>query len=161
MPRGFSMVEVMAAVAIMAILAMVAIPSIQDSLMRKQVLEALPLANIAKGPVAQSWALTQTFPADNAAAGLPVAEKIVSNFVSGVAVENGAIQITFGNRAYGLLKGKVLSLRPAVVDDAPIVPVAWVCGGAQAPGQMTVHGVNQTSLLPKHLPLECRGADAK
>jgi hypothetical protein len=40
----------------------------------------------------------------------------------------GAIDITFGNKANGNLKGKILTLRPAVVDDAPVVPITWVCG---------------------------------
>src|SRR6185295_12958061 len=110
----------------------------QDKLVRDQVVEALPLADIAKLPVALSWAAVQTFPADNAAAGLPAADKIVSNLVKSVQVQDGAIQVTFGNRANGLIKDKVLSLRPAVVDDAPVVPVAWVCGYAQGPDKMTV-----------------------
>ena len=73
------------------------------------------------------------FPADNAAAALPPPEKIVSNLVSAVALENGAIHITFGNRANGAIRGKVLTLRPAVVEDAPVVPVAWVCGARRCP----------------------------
>ncbi len=57
----------------------------------------------------------------------------MSNYVSSVAVESGAIHITFGNSVNGLIRGKTLSLRPAVVLDAPIVPVAWICGNAAAP----------------------------
>ena len=95
-------------------------------------------------------------PADNAAAGLPPAEKIVNNYISGVAVNNGAIDITFGNRASGLIQGKVLTLRPAVVTDAPVVPVAWVCGNAEGPGQMTVMGENRTTVPANYLPFNCR-----
>ena len=154
--HGFSMVELMAVVAVVAILATLALPSYLDRIVREQIKEALPLADIAKQPIAASWALMQAFPVDNAAAGLPPAEKIVANYVSAVAVENGAIHITFGNRANGAIAGKILTLRPAVVEDAPIVPVAWACGYAEAPEKMTVKGENLTNIPEGLLPIECR-----
>jgi len=153
---GFTLLELMAVLGIIAILLLMAIPSYQSKIVREQLLEALPLADIAKGPIAASWALTHAFPADNAAAGLPPEDKIVSNLVSGLAVQDGAIHLSFGNRANGQLKGKVLSLRPAVVSDAPIVPVAWVCGNAPVPAQMTAKGENRTSVAAEYLPYQCR-----
>lgn len=125
--------------------------------MRDQINEALPLADIAKPPIASAWALTKVLPADNTAAGLPVAEKIVSTYISSVAVENGAIQITFGNSANALIKDKVLTLRPAVVDDAQIVPVSWVCANGAVPDKMTAKGQNRTTVPDRYLPLKCRG----
>ena len=154
--RGFSMLELMAVVAVIGILAMFAVPTFIDRIVRDQVKSALPLADIAKPPVAASWMLTQTFPADNAAAGLPVAEKIVSNYVSSVAMSEGAIHMTFGNRASTALGGKVLSQRPAVIEDTPIVPIAWVCGNADAPDKMKAFGENLTNIPDALLPLECR-----
>jgi type IV pilus assembly protein PilA len=153
---GFTLVEMMVVVGIVAILALMAIPTYQDKFIRDQVAEALPLADLAKPPVALSWAVLQTFPADNAAAGLPVAEKIVNNFIGSVAIQGGAINITFGNKANRAILGKVLSLRPAVVEDAPIVPVTWVCGYATAPEKMTVKGENKTNIPPGYLPIRCR-----
>jgi type IV pilus assembly protein PilA len=150
------MMELMAVVAVVAILATLALPSYLDRIVRDQIREALPLADIAKQPIAASWSLMQTFPADNASAGLPPADKIVANYVSAVAVENGAIHITFGNRANRALEGKILSLRPAVVEDAPIVPIAWACGYAEAPEKMTLMGDNRTSIPEPLLPIECR-----
>lgn len=155
--HGFTMMEMMAVVAVIGILAMIALPSYLDRIVREQIKEALPLADIAKQPIAASWSFSQTFPTDNASAGLPPAEKIVANYVSAVAVENGAIHITFGNRANGAIAGKILTLRPAVVEDAPIVPIAWACGYAEAPEKMTVNGENRTSIPEKLLPFECRG----
>jgi type IV pilus assembly protein PilA len=146
----------MVVVGIVAILALLAIPTYQDKAIRDQIAEALPLADIAKPPVALSWALTQSFPANNTAAGLPLAEKIVNNYISAVSIENGAIHITFGNHANRAILGKILTLRPAVVDDAPIVPVTWVCGFATPPDKMTVRGENRTSLPPGWLPIKCR-----
>ena len=153
---GFTLVEMMVVIGIVAILALMAIPTYQDKFIRDQVAEALPLADLAKPPVALSWAVLQTFPADNAAAGLPVAEKIVNNFIGSVAIQGGAINITFGNKANRAILGKVLSLRPAVVEDAPIVPVTWVCGYASAPEKMTVKGENKTNIPPGYLPIRCR-----
>jgi len=154
--RGFTLLELMVVVGIVAILALMAIPTYQDKVVRDQIAEALPLADIVKPPVAASWALLQSFPADNAAAGLPVADKIVNNTISSVAIQGGAIHITFGNRANGAIRGKILTLRPAVVEDAPIVPVTWVCGYATAPEKMTVKGENKTNLPPGYLPVRCR-----
>jgi len=146
----------MVVVGVVAILALMAIPTYQDKFIRDQIAEALPLADIVKPPVALSWAVLRTFPADNAAAGLPVAEKIVNNTISSVSIQSGAINITFGNKANRAILGKVLTLRPAVVEDAPIVPVTWVCGYATAPEKMTVKGENKTNIPPGHLPIRCR-----
>jgi type IV pilus assembly protein PilA len=154
--RGFTLLELMVVVGVVAILALLAIPTYQDKFVRDQIAEALPLADIAKPPVALSWAALQTFPANNAAAGLPVADKIVNNYISSVAVEAGAINITFGNHANRVIAGKILTLRPAVVEDAPIVPVTWICGYATAPEKMTIRGENKTNIPPGWLPIRCR-----
>lgn len=156
MPRGFTLLELVIVVAVIAILAMLALPNMQDKLVRDQIIDAAKLADIAKAPVAQAWSTTKSLPADNTAAGLPAADKIVSHLVSGVAVEAGALHITFGNSANPLIRGKRLTLRPAVVDDAPVVPVSWVCAGGKVPDKMTVQGTDRTDVPKKYLPLNCR-----
>jgi type IV pilus assembly protein PilA len=154
--RGFTLVEMMAVIAIIAILAVMTIPSYLDRIVKAQIEASLPLADIAKKPIAALWAATQTMPADNAAIALPAADKIVNNYVSAVTVQEGVIHITFGNRANKAIAGKILSLRPAVVEDAPVVPVIWVCGRAEAPAKTTVKGADQTNIENLYLPLECR-----
>ncbi|MGZ8992639.1 MAG: pilin [Burkholderiaceae bacterium] len=154
--RGFTLIELMVVVAIIAILALMAVPSYHDKYIREQVIEAMRLTDIAKGPIAAAWATIKAFPDDNAAAGLPAPDKVVSNYIKSLTIEAGAIHVVFGNQANGALRGKTLSLRPAVVEDAPVVPVAWVCGLAAAPEKMTMVAVNKTDLPKKWLPVNCR-----
>ena len=153
MPRGFTLIEMLIVLAIIAILALLAVPSMQGKIIRDQIVEAMPLAELAKKPVAAAWSTAQELPADNDEAGLPSPDKIVSNLVSAVRVEGGAVHVTFGNRANGGIQGKTLTLRPAVVEDAPVVPVAWVCGHAKAPDKMTAQGRDRTDVPPQYLPV--------
>jgi type IV pilus assembly protein PilA len=154
--RGFTLIEIVVVIAVIAILALMAVPSMQDRIVREQVVEGVKLADIAKDAVAAAWRAEEEMPEDNEAAGLPEAEKIVGNHVSAVEVEDGAIHITFGNNANGVIDGQRLTLRPAVVEDAPIVPVAWVCAGAAVPERMTVQGRNRTTIENRFLPVNCR-----
>ena len=86
----------------------------------------------------------------------PPAASIVNNVVSSVAVESGAIQVTFGNRANAALRGKVLSFRPGVVEASPMVPITWVCGHASPPVPMNARGLDKTNVPDRYLPLNCR-----
>jgi type IV pilus assembly protein PilA len=153
---GFTIVEMMIVVAILAILAMIAVPSGIERIIREQVAAAIPLAEAAKEPAAAQWKATKTLPADNQAAGLPSSDKVVSNLVSNLVVDNGVIHMTFGNKARSLLQGKILSIRPAVIEESPAVPVAWVCGNAPAPAKMTLLGDNKTNIDAKFLPFACK-----
>lgn len=146
----------MVVIAVIAILALVALPSFTQKLAREQVAEAMPLAGIAQLPVNAAWSAGQPLPADNAAAGLPAADKIVNTLVSSVTVQDGAIHIRFGNRAAPPLQGKTLSLRPAVVEDAPVVPIAWICGKSPVPAKMTARGADRTDIPVGLLPMRCR-----
>ena len=160
--RGFTLIEMMVVVAIIAILAMLAMPNVTDKLVRDQIVEAAKLADVAKGPVAAYWAAplvppntVRKMPMDNAAAGLPNADKIVNTHISSVTVENGALHLQFGNSAHGAIKGKILTLRPAVVEDTPIVPASWICSAAKVPNNMTLKGNDKTNIDKRYLPRNC------
>ncbi len=149
----------MIVVAVIAILALMALPMLPDKVVRDQIVDAVKLADIAKAPVETMWKTGAKLPVNNDDAGLPSADKIVNNYISAVAVESGAIQVTFGNQANANIRGKTLTLRPGVIEDAKIVPVTWVCGNAAPPNRMVTHGLNKTSVPLKFLPLNCRGDD--
>jgi len=148
----------MAVLGVIAILALMAIPSIQEGTLRKQVREGLALADVAKPAVQGVWSLTTEMPADNKAAGLPEPEKIVGNLISAVSVKDGAVTLTFGNNAGKSLTGKKVTLRPAVVPDQLIVPIAWLCHDVGVPKGMEVRGKDETDLPSSVLPVDCRAA---
>jgi type IV pilus assembly protein PilA len=153
---GFGLMSIVVALAIAGILLTIAIPSMLDQVARGQIKEALALASVARKPVDLAWVAGLPLPADNAAAGLPPADRIVSNYVSGVAVQDGAIHLTLGNRIHGALAGRIVTLRPAVVPDTHVVPIAWVCGHAAAPDKMTLQGADRTDVDVRLLPFECK-----
>ncbi len=153
---GFTLVELMVVVAVIAILALMTLPSLRDGMARRQVAEAIPLVDFAKKAVAAQYAASAAFPADNAEAGLPPADRIVSRHVSSVLVRDGALLMTFGNQAMGGVAGARLSIRPAYVDGYPQVPISWLCGGVAVPANMRVQGSDETTLPPKFLPRGCK-----
>lgn len=155
-PRGFTLLELMVTLAVLGILLLIALPTFMERGVREQVLEALPLADLAKPPVAGAWVSGQPLPPDNAAAGLPPPEKIVNQWVKAVTLDHGAIHITFGNKAHKMLQGKILTVRPAGVSDARVVPLTWLCARAAPPAQMTVQGEDRTDVPATALPLRCR-----
>ena len=84
--NGFSVIEMMVVVAIIPILAMIAIPSSMGRIVKEQVIAAMSLADIAKEPLAAAWKARETLLVNNAEAGLPAPEKVMSNFISSLKV---------------------------------------------------------------------------
>jgi type IV pilus assembly protein PilA len=146
----------MVTLSVLAILALLALPSFTGRAVREQVAEALPLADLAKPAIESAWRMSLPLPTDNAAAGLPPPEKIVNQWVRSVTLEQGAIHIAFGNRAHRSLQGQQLTVRAAGVPDARVVPVTWLCGRAGPPDKMEAQGENRTSLPPGLLSPRCR-----
>lgn len=153
---GFTLIELMIVIAIIWILTTMAMPSFQDQMIRTQVKEAFNLAEIAKHGIEEYYKEKKKFPEDNAKAGLPAPDKIIGNFVTKIDVSDGVINITLGNRVNKNVFGKRISIRPAIVKDAHVVPITWVYGYASIPEGMSVTGENSTDILPRHLPVNCR-----
>ncbi len=157
--RGFTWIELVMVLAVIAILGALAIPGMQDTTLKKQVREGLELADVARKGVQGVWAATGDLPRNNDAAGLPPRDKIVGNVVTAVEVDHGAIHVTYGNNASRALAGMKVTLRPAVVKDEPLVPIAWICHRVAVPAKMEIKGRDHTDIPPKWLPVECRGKE--
>jgi type IV pilus assembly protein PilA len=139
MSNGFTLIELMIVVAIIAILAAIAIPAYQDYLIRSQVAEGFSLATGAKAAVWDFAANTGRFPGNNQSAGLVSSSSINGKYVAGVDVTGGAIKVTFGSNANVALGSSYLVLSPATQAGS----ITWNCAS-----QTTISGV--------YLPTVCR-----
>lgn len=154
---GFTWIELVLILAVIGILGAMAIPGLQDTMLKKQVKEGLDLAGVAKKGVQSYWSANGEMPGDNKTAGVPAKDKIVGSMVKEVAVDQGAIHIVYGNNASKAIEGMKVTIRPAVVKDEPSVPIAWICAKLPIPDKMEVRGQDQTDIPAKWLPIECRG----
>src|SRR5699024_7017236 len=142
---GFTLIELMIVVAILAILMAIAIPAYQDYTIRAQVSEGMNLSGGARTAVAEYWTDRGNWPTDNDAAGLAPATSIQGEYVSQVQVGSGKITATFSNtgsqKANEKLNGSLLVLSPYSAGGS----VAWACDSTVG-----------TTVDNKYLPARCR-----
>ena len=157
--HGFTLIELMIVVAIIGILAAIAIPAYQDYTIRAQITEGLNLASDMKAAVAESFAQTGAWPANNNTVGIStVAGTKSGKYVSDVQINTGSIVITFGGvQANSNINGKALVLQPTT---SPNGDVIWNCGykaaiGSTSPAAGAV-AATATNVTPKYLPASCR-----
>ena len=130
MQKGFTLIELMIVVAIIAILAAIAIPAYQDYLIRTQASEGVTMMDGAKVGVTEFFANTGRLPVANSSAGLAGATSISGKYVLSVDAAGGKIVSTFNStEANKAIQGKTIELSPATVNGI----VIWTCHPGTTP----------------------------
>lgn len=127
------------AIFLAGVIAGIWVPAYQDYTIRAQASIGLDIANDVTAVIEERFDATGELPADNAAAGLPPAERITGSYVRSVAVDKGSVVVTYGNQANAIISGRTIVLTPEIQSEDL---QGWTCGSR--------------SLKPQHLPAVCR-----
>ncbi|EMT2559528.1 pilin [Neisseria gonorrhoeae] len=121
--------------------------------------EAILLAEGQKSAVTEYYLNHGKWPADNGAAGVASASKIIGKYVKEVKVENGVVTAQMASSNVNKeIQGKKLSLWARRQDGS----VKWFCGQPVQRADnadndaVTADGTTGTKIETKHLPSTCR-----
>lgn len=153
---GFTLLEMLIAMTILAIVVMASIPSNKSKYVRPQVEESIRIGETYQQLVLEYYRQFNEFPMDNEAANLPPEHMISGNYLVSLRLADGALHLTFGNKAHEDISGQELSLRPIYVPGQHNTPISWICGNDYVPSGMLAAGVNLTSVDAQNLPPRCR-----
>ncbi len=139
--RGFTLVELLLVVSVIAVLASIAIPPYSRYIAETRLLEVPVTASQAIDAVNEYYRFTGRFPKDNAAAGLPPPERMQGKVVKSVTVDDGVIGVAFLDRTEGDV---VAHYYPAVNPDNAIFLPVWITGAQlDTVDGMVVHGLEK------------------
>ena len=154
--KGFTLIEMMIVLSIIAILVTLAIPNSKGRTTRVQIEESLKLVEDYQQQVVSYYKVMGEFPPNNQTIGMPDPEKIIGNYLTAVTLEQGALHLELGNKIGEGQTGKVVSLIAVFVPGSPQSPISWICGSAAIPAGMQPAGTNLTNLELAYLPAKCR-----
>lgn len=140
--RGFTLIELMIVIAIIAILMAYAIPAYRDYTVRAKAGEGIAMSASLKSLISEHWVNEGEVATLNSGAGIvPAAANFTGENVSQIAVTSGVIQVSYFNDA--TLAGETLTLTPNIpgFGGNTGASLEWVC---------------TSSLENRYLPVDCR-----